>query len=602
MTRRLSLRWKLAGAFFLIILALVSSVGLYLLEWTEGYYVRSVSGDLRRESRAAASLAEAVSPRDAPGTVARLGKDLGHRITVIKADGTVVADSERDYRRMPNHSDRPEVRAALATGYGIATRYSATLRTDMLYVATRWERNGEVAGVVRVAEPLSGLREVMSTIRRTFLLAGIIAVLIAALLSVKLTSSITTPVESIASAARRLSRGDLTARVTAPDGLVEEMGALARTFNEMAEQLQGTIGEITEQKARMQAIFDHTDDGLLLVGPDGRIQMANPTACRMIGGDCADAAGKTVIEGTLSHDLAGLVDRVMRTREPGALDIALSAQDEQAVYAYVSPIAGSDGKSGALAVLHDVTASRRLDAVRRDFVANVSHELRTPLAAIKAMAETILLRHKDDPSASPRFAEKIVREADHMTLLADDLLDLAQIESGQRTLTPRNADLRALVDDVLGRLRAPAETREVGLIAHVPEDVSVFVDPDGLGQILRNLVDNAVKYSHDGGEVVVSAERDGEDVVIRVADNGIGIPEDDLPRIFERFYRVDKARSRQSGGTGLGLSIVKHLLELIGGSMSVTSEVGRGTTFELRLPAGPTPGPATYEKTAPHAG
>jgi len=585
MTRFLSLRWRLAGAFFLIILALVSSVGLYLLEWTERYYVRTVSDDLRRESRAVAALARSVSRPDLPKVVARMGRELGHRITIIEADGTVIADSEGDYRRMPNHSDRPEFREALATGYGTATRYSATLKTDMLYVATRSGPDDGI-GVVRAAEPLSGLREVMSKIRRTFLLAGLIAIFIAALFSVKLASGVTTPVESIASAARRLSQGDLEARAPAPDRPSDEMGALALTFNSMAGQLQTVIGEITEQKARMQAIFDLTDDGLVLIGPDGGIRMVNPAACRMLGIACEDAVGKTVIEGTLSHDLAGLVDRVTRTQEPGALDITLSGRDERAVHAYVTPIARVEGQTGALVVLHDMTASRQLDAVRRDFVANVSHELMTPLAAIKAMAETILLRHRDDPSVGPRFAESIVQEADRMALLADDLLNLAAIESGQRALRPGIVNLRALVDDVLDRLRAGAEKKSVSLIAEVAEDSTVHADPDALTQILLNLVDNAVKYSHEGGEVVISAERGEDGVVIRVADNGIGIPEEHLPRIFERFYRVDKARSRQSGGTGLGLSIVKHLLDLIGGSVSVTSELGKGTTFEVRLPPG----------------
>lgn len=579
----MSVRWRLAAAFFLTVLGLISLVGLYLLRWTETHYMRSISEDLMRESRAAARLVQAVPPQHIPQAVRELGSDLGRRITVIRRDGTVIADSQYDYRRMEDHSDRPEVMQALATGYGTATRYSRTLKIDMLYVATRLRSDGAVAGVVRIAEPLSGLKQMLSTIQKTFLFAALAAILLAALLSLKLASSVTHPIERIVHAAQKLACGDLNARVPALDNPSDEIGMLALTFNSMAEQLQTMIANINRQTVRMQMVFDHTDDGLILINPDGRIDMVNPAACRMLGIDRAAISGKTVIEGTLNHDLASLVNRVMRTGEPGALDITLPV-DEGSAHAYVTPTSGEDG-IGALAVLHDMTAARQLDAVRRDFVANVSHEFRTPLSSIKAMAETILLRSKD-MSVARKFAESIVNEADRMKDLADDLLSLATIESGRRRLRSESVNLTKVVEDVFDRLRPTAEKRLIELTSNVTEGSSVLADYDSVAQIFLNLVDNAIKYNREGGRVEISAEAKAEHVAIRISDTGIGIPEEDLPRVFERFYRVDKARSRESGGTGLGLSIVKHLTELLGGGVSITSEVGTGTTVTVTLPAG----------------
>lgn len=581
MFRALSIRWRLAGAFFIIIFVLVSSVGLYLLDWTEANYVRSISNDLRRESNAVAQSAVMITPEVLPNLVKRIGQSLDHRITVIGSDGTVLGDSEHDFRQMPNHSDRPEVRQALATGYGTTTRYSATIKTDMLYVATRHKLGGDSDGVVRVAEPLSGMKVAMSTIQRTFVLAGLAALLLAAVLSFRLALSITNPIEEIAGAARKLAGGDLTARAPSSARPHEEMGILALTFNHMAEELQSTIHELTEQKARMQIIFDKTDDGLVLIGTNDRVQMINPVACDMLAVDCLSIIGQTVIECTLSHDLAELVERVIRTGEPSALDITLPNTSESAVSAYVAPI--MDG--GALIVLHDMTESKRLDAVRRDFVANVSHELRTPLASIKAMAETILLRHENNPAVAPQFAQSIVAEADRMTLLAEDLLDLAQIESGHSAQNHQSIDLGELVSSVFDSLCPVAEARSISLVSETADVGIIQADHDSVTQIMVNLIDNAIKYSNDDGKVVVSARREGEFAEIHVSDNGIGIPQADLPRVFERFYRVDKARSRESDGTGLGLSIVKHLAELMGGSVSVVSELGKGTTFTVVLPA-----------------
>ncbi len=584
MSRFLTVRWRLAAAFFLVILVLVSLTGLYLLDWTERYYIGSISSDLRRESHAIAGLvANTQTPHSPP--IGRIGHDLGHRITIIRSDGTVLADSERDAREMPNHANRPEFRQAMATGYGTSTRYSATLKTRMLYVATAHGPGRAPTAVVRVSEPLSGLDHVLATIQRTFFLAGLIALAAAALLSIRLASGITRPIEEISLAARRVQQGDLNARVPFQPQTAAELDALALTFNSMAEQLQSNIHEINQQSAQLQAVFDHSDNGLVLIGSDDVVRMINPAACRLLGLESSTALAKTLIEGTLNHDLAGLVDRVRRTGEAAALDVDLAAKEPRSVHAYVAPVLRSDDEMDILLVLHDVTALRKIDTIRRDFVANVSHELRTPLASIKAMAETIVLRHASSPAAVPDFASSIVQETDRMTLLAEDLLELTRLETKALEINVQPVDVTSLVGDVLSRLSGVAEKRAVRLLSDLGPGEVVHVDSRPLAQILSNLVDNAIKYTPEGGVVQLHLERSSGHVAIRVVDNGIGIPADDLPRIFERFYRVDKGRSRDSGGTGLGLAIVKHLCEQMGGRISVQSEVGVGSTFSVILPS-----------------
>lgn len=580
------IRWKLAGTFFLITLLTILAAGISLLAWTEDNYINSVDQDLRSESLLIGRLLlndqkPLVSKSQIPDLITQMGRSFNHRITVIAPDGKVLIDSESSPSRMENHSNRPEFREAVKSGYGVTTRYSSTLRVRMLYVATRFGPVENPTGVVRVSEPLSGLEHVLTSIRKAFLATALIAIILAAIASAKLAANITKTIEEVSDKARRLAEGDLTARASAPKTPKDETEALAITFNKMADQLESTVKALTEKQSQMQAIFEKTGNGLILLDSQMRIKMINPAACRMLSVSSADTAGKTVIEGTLSHELAALVERVIRTGEPAALDITPPSQEDGAVQSYVTPL---ESRSGALVVLHDITAARQLDAVRRDFVANVSHELRNPLASIKAMAETIMLRYKTDPEAPSQFAKSIVDEADRMTFLAEDLLDLARIESGRRVLTPQNVDISELVSAVFERLKPSADRKSVKLVSEVPIGESVFADRDALDQVISNLVDNAVKYNNDEGTVTVGFERVDSNVSISVTDTGIGMPQEDLARIFERFYRIDKARSRESGGTGLGLSIVKHLTESMGGSISVTSKINEGTTFTVVIP------------------
>jgi len=335
----------------------------------------------------------------------------------------------------------------------------------------------------------------------------------------------------------------------------------------MEATFSAIMDELQAEKDRIRLIVDKTDDGLMVVDEHGRVQMINTAGMRLLGE-----------EPLHNHELSELVRKVLSTRTRASLQIKLETPKRVPLNVYVTPLS-----DGALVVLHDLTEIMKTDSVRRDFVANVSHELRTPLASIKAMAETVVLRGRKNPEAAEEFGRKIMDEADRLTAISDDLLDLARIEAN-RPLQMEEFALLEVVQSVVSDLQAKANNKAIEVSVDVPDDLPITADRDAIYQILVNLVDNAIRYTRPGGSVTISAESDEAGVSIGVADTGIGIPEDELARIFERFYRVDKGRSRESGGTGLGLSIVKHLVEAHGGKIIVESTVGEGSTFTFTVP------------------
>ncbi len=589
-----SIRWRIAFAYLLVLVS-IAALGIYLSQWTDNCYVSSLRGALLTECRFVAKLAlplmtsgpEAVDP-----LAGEAGGQLGRRVTIIGADGRVLGDSEYDYSDMELHNDRPEVRQALASGSGWTIRYSETLHIRMLYVAARIGDAAHPLGVARLAEDLSLVEEARGIIHRVFFVAALLVSLIAVLAWVMISFNVSRPISAMSIAARRFAQGDLDLRLDAPAEPGNEIEELAVTLNQMAAELRRAMDELAADKAKLQTILDKADDGIAVVDSNARVQMLNPAASGLLGADIMQVQGRTVIEATLSRDISELVSRVLRTGTPASLEVQLQTSEQPYTNVFVAPLEKPDGPPGALIVMHDLTAVRRIDSVRRDFVANVSHELRTPLASIKAMAETIVLRGEKDDKLAGELAEKIVTEADRLTAISEDLLDLATIESGWRPVRRDEFRISAVVENVLSELMPKAEQMSQELSSNVPDDLVMRGDQDAVQQILINLVDNAIVHGVGGqaqthahnGRVTISAYVESGRLSLQVADTGIGIAPDELPRIFERFYRVDKARSRQSGGTGLGLSIVKHLSEMMDGTVCVSSETGKGSTFTVTLP------------------
>ncbi len=507
--------------------------------------------------------------------------DVGARVTVVALDGTVVADSALSgaaLAGLENHGHRPEVEGALSSGTAVSLRHSTTLDEDLLYGAVAIRRQGRVLGVVRVARSLPGIEEQAAELRRSVLLAMLVAFGISALLVPVLASSMAGPLREIMDSARRFAAGDLSARSRVARR--DEVGELARILNQSAGALQQRLTEIARDRERIEAILSAMEDGVLALDARGIVLLANERLKR--GLRVENPEGRHYLEVVRHPGVERAVDAVLRTGRRVDGDLELSGR---ALALTASPFPGEDGRPGAVVTFHDVTERHRVERVRRDFVANASHELRTPLTSIRGFVEALEDGALDEPPTARRFLGKIRTHAERMAALVSDLLELSRLESGERPPQWERVHTGEVAEDALASVEDLARAKGI-TATHRDEGVpAVESDGDRLRRILDNLLENAVKYTPAGGTVEIVSRAVPAGAAVEVRDNGPGIPPEHLPRIFERFYRVDKARSRELGGTGLGLAIAKHLAESIGASVTVRSEPGQGATFTVTLPA-----------------
>ncbi|MGZ8385161.1 MAG: two-component system histidine kinase PnpS [Nitrospira sp.] len=535
-----------------------------------------------------------------PSALQETARDLGNRasarVTLVAADGTVLADStarDADVPAIENDKSRPEIQQALSTGHGEDIRPSHITGERTMYRALLLRQPQNAAPIaVRVGLPMViADRETSELKQRLFLALGV-AFLVALMLSVWLAHSITRPLSDIASAARQLSSGHQTIpiRTSAQD----EVGILATTLNDMASQLHAKIDELSEDRAQLLAVLTSMVEGVMVLDYRGRVLQINPALERMFGISRVEARGRPCAELFRHQQLNDLVTTILRSPAPYEDEIVLPLTG-RCLQIEASP-AGGERESEACIVLvfHDITELRRLEKIRKDFVANVSHELRTPLTSIKGYVEALLDGAKDDPVASAKFLEIILKQSDRLNLIIEDLLELSKIESGRVSLKEEPLELRSVVDRTLSMIKPIADKKRHRLVTSIdPSLPSVAGDEGRLVQVLTNLLDNAIKYTPEGGTITVgatlapsigNAEPPAGAIELNVTDTGIGIPEEDRPRVFERFYRVDKARSRELGGTGLGLAIVKHIVEGHGGQVWVEANHPQGSRFVVRLP------------------
>ena len=516
----------------------------------------------------------------------------GLRLTVMRSDGTVIADGARTADQLPameNHAERPEIRAALATGAGSAVRRSGT--TGQLYVyAARsvTDAHGRLL-VVRLAEPLSHLESLRGQIAASMLLAALAGGLASLIISLWIDRHVFRPFYRLVKGASDLASGRAR-RVEVPDE--EELAALALALNRLAETAEAQFAAVRGERDQLKAILASMAEGVLLVGADGRALLANPAFLKLFDLS-GEVAGRTVLELLRQPELARVVDDTLRLGQPQSGQIELQTPERRTLLLASAALAG--GERGAVVVTRDTTELTRVADMRRDFVGNVSHELKTPLAAIRGFAETMRDGALDEPPVARRFTERILEQCRRLQALLDDLLTLSRLE----TVSLRERE-RVALDDVV---RHAADTlaplaREKGVRVEVvaPDIPAVLGESDAVERLVLNLLENAIKYNRPQGQVAVHLSATGEDVLLEVSDTGIGIPPDALPRIFERFYRVDKGRAREEGGTGLGLAIVKHVAQAHGGQVEVDSRLGRGTTFRVRLPVAAHP-PARRTRT-----
>jgi two-component system phosphate regulon sensor histidine kinase PhoR len=508
---------------------------------------------------------------DLEGFVTDLGHKTGTRITVIDVEGVVLADSEKEPRDMENHLFRPEIQASLRGEKQMSIRPSSTLKADMMYLSVPLRADGRVVGALRLSLFMKDIEALLGTLRGDLLKVVGIVTLVALILAFFLTRSVTGPLREVIDASKKVAGGDFD--VTVSTRRSGEFGDFARSFNAMTAKLNDMFGEIRVQNEEIRSILASIREGLCVLDKDARVVLCNASFRRIAGNDAPE--GRHIWEVIRS---SGVAEVVRKARETGAEAAEETAIGERAYFCSVARLTAADR---LVMTLYDVTEFRALEKTKKDFVVNVSHELKTPLTAIKGFIETMEPRAEQE---NRPYLEIIRRNTERMISIVEDLLVLSELEERGPRIDKTAVDLKPLAESILKMFEKRAKDKGIGLSLQAPADLpEVQADPGQMEGLLLNLVDNALKYTDKGSVTVRLASRDGQ-MSIEVEDTGPGIGADHLPHIFERFYVVDKSRSKKLGGTGLGLAIVKHIVLAHKGSVSVKSRIGEGTVFSVLLP------------------
>lgn len=581
---RNSFVWRIAIPYLILVVLIMGALGWFLSSFMERSYIEQLTTGQTASTRLFANQVAPILSNGAPypgladlTTQASLLEEA--RITVILPDGTVIADSERDPAGMENHANRPEVKAAISGQENSEVRYSDTVRSRLLYTAVPIRENGKMVGVARIATPLSKIEAAIGSFRTIiFATAGLTALLVL-LVAFGITYQTILPLRSLTQAVTNLESGKYVE--TLPGKRLDEIGQLTNAFNRMAGQISQQIEELSAERGKLSAVVSTISDAILIVNGEGRVELINPAAENIFNVSASESVGKSLAEVVRNHIIVDLWQKAQSTGEQQFT--ALETPTRLVLQAIVSPLEDDESGSRALLILQDYTRMRRLETVRRDFVSNVSHELRTPLASLKALTETVQETALDDPPAAKRFLAQMSVEIDNMTQLVQELLELSKIESGRVPLERDHVSPGEMIRPAVERMRIQAERSGLSLTVECPDDLPpVNVDRSRMEQVLVNLIHNAIKFTQPGGSIHVRAWAQDRDVILAIADTGMGIADEDLQRIFERFYKADRARS--GGGTGLGLSIARHLVESHGGRIWAESEVGKGSTFFISIP------------------
>jgi two-component system phosphate regulon sensor histidine kinase PhoR len=515
----------------------------------------------------------------------KIGRDLKVRATVIALDGTVLGDSDlnrEDIARMENHKNRPEIKQAISSDLGESKRYSMTVEKDMLYVASVFGKPVPL-GVIRLSVPLSEITFISARLKHLLVVSFIIAFIFAIMIGFVASIFISRPIKEVARTAKSVAQGDFSKKLSIRTG--DEIEDLAGSFNYMSDQVRQRIENVTAIKSRLEAVFLSMSEGVIVLDPAGRIIFMNQSLKDLFGIK-EDPKGKRPIEIIRNIEIHEIVEKTLRLKAGvHKEEISVLMPGEKTFLVHGTPVFKEKETDGVVLVFHDITELRHLEKIRQDFVANVSHELRTPVTNIKGYAETLLDGAIDDEENARDFVKIIHSDSERLARLVNDILDLSRIEAGKLKMNIINFNVRSLAEKVILSLDKQAKDKSIKIENKIPDNISnLSADEALISQVLLNLMDNAIKYNNEGGNISITAHDKGKFTQIDINDTGTGIPEKDLPRIFERFYRVDKARSREMGGTGLGLSIVKHIIQSHGGEVSVKSILGQGSTFSFTIP------------------
>ncbi len=582
--------WQIFPSFLFI-----TVIGLMVVTWYASnslrhFFLEQTAADL--EARAHLFERQILPYLDPlnKGQIDRLCKDLGKRastrFTVILPSGEPIGDSAQDPALMDTHLDRPEIKEAMKQGLGTSTRYSRTTDRNFLYVALLLRDPSGPLAVLRAAIPVNAIDATLHDVQFKILIVGVAMALIAAFLSLLVSRRIARPIQEIKNWAEAVARGE--SRLKPTYGASDEIEALSESITTMAAQLRERIDTVTRQSHEIEAILSSMVEGVIAVDMEERIISINHAAAQMFSCNPAEAEGRSIQEVVRNIVLQRFVTQALSSDEPVQRDISLSSNgEERFLSGQGTVLRDAEGDQiGALIVLNDVTHLRRLEDIRRDFVANVSHEIKTPITAIKGFVETLRDGAVNDTVDAQRFLGIIDRHVDRLEAIVEDLLALSRIEreaeEGEIVLV--EGSVKDILRTALQVCHVRASEKDIKIGLSCTEDLEAKVDHPLLEQAVVNLLDNAIKYSDQGGLIQVEAARLDSELVISVRDHGCGIEKKHLPRLFERFYRVDKARSRRMGGTGLGLAIVKHIVQAHGGRLFVESTPGQGSAFTIHLP------------------
>jgi two-component system phosphate regulon sensor histidine kinase PhoR len=572
--------FRIFGTYLVIAVMAIGIIGL----WAGTQIREKLDLQIEAELFAYARIVDLSPLKEVGERAEQIAKITRTRVTVIDREGRVVAETDPDAQALGSHFDRPEIQEARVRGKGTAVRYSQSIGEEMKYVALPIRKGDQIAGYIRLARPLVEVRrsieEFTGILLRSFLVILVSSVVVAFFFSRRITG----PIRSMEQFTERLRRGE------APRTLLirtsDEIGVLAENINFIVEELSKRIDALQEEKAKVEAAFSSAMDGVLLLGADGKIETVNQGMRTLVGERFGDITGKTPLEAFRNLELQKLLDQFRSTAQPLFQEITFGEEPHAVFDVAVSPVRGVPGSEGkTMLVFHDVTRLKKLERMRVDFVANVTHEIKTPLTAILGFVETLQEGAIEDRETARKFLSTITRHAERLNRLVEDLLTISNIELGEVRFYFESVALSGIAQSVLNILQVKARDKRIEVASEIAEDLPpVRADRDRLSQILLNVLDNAVKFTPEGGSVKLSAEAADGEVVVRISDTGIGVPRDEIGRLGERFYRVDKTRSRELGGTGLGLSIVKHLMLAHRGHMEIESQLGRGTTVILHFP------------------
>ncbi|MBS4195423.1 two-component system histidine kinase PnpS [Lederbergia citri] len=580
---------RITFSFLLLMSLLLLVSGFFIAELMKNTYYQIKEKQLAQTAHLVLNAVEmdktGLQAEDLQNKVIALSSQVQSRLTVINKNGEVLADTEDDPAKMENHAKRPEIQQVLKEhlSSGLSIRYSDTLGYSMMYVAIPIHENNQLAGVMRVSLSIENIEHAIQKLWISIALVLFVAFLLTGLIGMRLAKDISVPIEEMIIVSEKLKEKDYSARVKMKSK--GELGQLANAINVLASSLKNQMDKLHENEHRLTGVLANMMSGVLLVNTEGQILLANRAMGKMLGENPRAFSNKHHMEVGRSKELSNLIDHCLKTGHEKRKEVHFYYPKERTVDAHIAPFVRENGEvSGIIVVLHDVTDIRRLEKMRSDFVANVSHELKTPITSLKGFAETLLDGAMEDEELCRNFLTIIYKESDRLHRLIKDILYLSSIEHHGIPLTIEKVNVAEAVLSTAQTIKEGAAKKNLHLNLPEKSDIWIEGEKDRIQQIVLNLLSNAISYTPEGGEISVNIIEQEKDVKLLISDTGIGIAQKELPRIFERFYRVDKARSRSSGGTGLGLAIVKHLVDSQNGKIEVKSVEGVGTTFIVTLP------------------